>query len=484
MFVFLVIPVHPYWLKILRQILAITAATILFYQETGLPPFGRLIAQWDLVSSFSLAYTIELLGRFIAVEWIAGLIVAWILYMYLAKAIRMTVVAFIVIITAPLWSPSEVQPFDTGPVERMAGAPVAATRLIGTDLDSVLSEFYARENLFQLIAPRQVEPDFDILIVNVCSLSWQDLTQFNLLDHPFLTRSDITLTNFYTGSSYSGPATLRLLQSSCGHRPHSRIFEPEAVCLLGDQLADLGFSREIRLNHTGTFDNFLGQVQQLGGFGDATFVDPSNFPTTMQGFDQSPIYSDAAVLSDWLDTVDDNARLTFYNTTSLHDGNRLTGFRGNSIASYRTRLNNLLSDLNQLYDDIIASERQVLVVIVPEHGAGLQGDQFQLPGMREIPTPALTHVPVMMRLFGPDVNAQERSPIQVARSTGPTAVTSAIYQILEQRPFSGGVYDPVRIVQNLPETRPVLENDRVIMMQHEGQFYLQINYGEWRPYVQ
>ncbi|WP_194756415.1 cellulose biosynthesis protein BcsG [Aliidiomarina indica] len=485
LFAFLVVPVRFFWLRFARQIIAIVAATSLLYTESHLPPFSRLIDQWELVSSFSFWYSLELIGRIISLQMIAALLVAWILYLYLSKLLRMTTVTLVAIVVVPLLPSQQLQPIDVafgterGPTQQAAGTVRAPVN----NPDALLSEFYARQQEIQLRPPATVSPDFDILMVNVCSLSWQDLEQFDLLDHPFLVRSDLTLTNFFTGSSYSGPATLRLLQSSCGHVPHSRLFEPLPACTLNQQLQQLGFRSEIRMNHTGAFDNFLTQVQQLGGLENAPFVEPSQFPTAMMGFDQSPIYSDRAILTDWLEQSNDAPNFTFYNTTSLHDGNRLPGFRGNSIASYRTRLQTLLDDLNQLYDDIIASERAVLVVIVPEHGAGLRGDQLQLPGMREIPTPALTHVPVMMRLFGPGVNDAARSPIQVARSTGPTAITSAIYQTMEQRPFSGGSYDPSRIAQAMPEQRPVLENDRVIMMEIDGQFFLQINHGDWRPYM-
>ncbi|WP_269902492.1 hypothetical protein [Aliidiomarina halalkaliphila] len=39
------------------------------------------------------------------------------------------------------------------------------------------------------------------------------------------------------------------------------------------------------------------------------------------------------------------------------------------------------------------------------------------------------------------------------------------------------------MAQMIPEQRPVLENDRVIMMEIDGQFFLQINHGDWRPYM-
>lgn len=481
LFAFLVIPVPYRTIKVIRQILAVIAAVVLLYVESHLPPFERLVSQWELVSHFSTWYILELLGRLIAVEMIAIFLVAWILYMYLAKILRMTAISLAALLTFPLWpqpNMTTTPQFATiGPAPRTI--ETSSVQPIEQSPDSVLSQFYSTQQRIQLTPP-PVAADFDILMINICSLSWQDIEQFELTEHTFFQRADIILNNFYTGSSYSGPATLRLLQANCGHRPHSQIFNPDNACLIGSQLEQLGFRSEIRLNHTGAFDNFLNQIRTIGGLTNASFIEPSQFPDSMMGFDQSPIQSDLAVLSDWLATIDTQPRFTFYNSTSLHDGNRLPGFRGNSSASYRTRLLTLLDDLNQLFDDIEASGAKTLVVIVPEHGAGLQGDRMQLPGMREIPTPALTHVPVMFKLFG--VEGVDIQLINASRPTGPLAITTAIYQIIEQQPFSGGRYNPQEVVDRLPETRAVLENDRVIMIEIDGVFYLQINNGEWREY--
>lgn len=515
----LVVPAQPMPVRVFRQLVAIAAAVILLYQETNLPPFSRLLDQWELVSAFSGWYTIELLGRFVSIEAIAIFLVALIVFLYARKVLRMTTVTVALLIAYPLL------PSGSGPINESNQA-IAGDISQGLSLefggannpDSVLSRFFAQQSQIRFTPPTNVTPDFDILLLNICSLSWQDLEQFDLLDHPLWNSSDILLSNFYTGSSYSGPATLRLLQASCGHRPHSQIFEPEGACFINEQLAEIGFSSEIRMNHSGAFDNYLSQVRELGGMGDAHFVDPARFPISMTGFDQSPIRADSAILGDWLGSLNnEQPKFTFYNTTSLHDGNRLPGFRGNSITSYRTRVATLLDDIMQLFRDIEESGRNVLVVIVPEHGAGLQGDRFQLPGMREIPTPALTHVPVAFKLFGDfagggatvsaavgggaggaggalagggasggfttdGANDSRHSLVNVSIPTGPSAITQVIYEIIRQRPFSNGTYQPEQVARTINETLPVLENDRVIMVNVEGQFFLQINNGEWRPY--
>ncbi|RUO44282.1 cellulose biosynthesis protein BcsG [Aliidiomarina taiwanensis] len=486
LFTFLVLPVHIRGLKVVRQLIALAAATALLYSESNLPPFDRLLDQWDLIRTFSARYLFELLARLVPLEWVAGFLISCILYLYLAKFLRMTTITLAALLSVALWSGVGPEPIagtqlvNTNGAAQQTGA--AGTQAAQTPAQ-ILQDFYQAQRQQTLTAPPVTTPAFDILMLNVCSVSWSDLEAFDMLEHPFLKRADIMFTNYYSGSSYSGPSTLRLLQASCGHRPHKDIFMPIPSCNIAHQLASLGYSPEIRMNHTGSFDNYLTELQQLGGLQDAPFVNPKRFPITMESFDQSSIFSDYAILEDWLNTRTSEPEFTFYNTTSLHDGNQLNGFTGVSRNSYKQRLQTMLDDFNRLFNEIEESGKAVLVVMVPEHGAGLAGDRFQLPGMREIPTPSLTHVPVMLKLFGPGIAQKaELEPIEVTQTTSSLAITEAIYGIIEQAPFSGGLYQPEVVARNLPETRPVAENSGVVMMEYEGTFYIRIKDGAWRPY--
>jgi len=46
------------------------------------------------------------------------------------------------------------------------------------------------------------------------------------------------------------------------------------------------------------------------------------------------------------------------------------------------------------------SGRRVMVLVVPEHGAALEGDRMQMSGLRDIPSPSITHVPVGIKFVG------------------------------------------------------------------------------------
>ena len=60
----------------------------------------------------------------------------------------------------------------------------------------------------------------------------------------------------------------------------------------------------------------------------------------------------------------------------------------------------VLNDMATFVRQLEQSGRKAVVVVVPEHGAALLGDRMQIPGMREIPSPSITHVPVGIKLVG------------------------------------------------------------------------------------
>lgn len=94
-------------------------------------------------------------------------------------------------------------------------------------LDRVLESFYNKE------AKRQVNfteassdaVPFDVLFLHICSLSWDDLRVAGLTPHPLFERFDLLFTNFNSVSSYSGPATIRLLKATCGQPSHHDLYQ-------------------------------------------------------------------------------------------------------------------------------------------------------------------------------------------------------------------------------------------------------------------
>lgn len=137
------------------------------------------------------------------------------------------------------------------------------------NLNAWLNTFYAAEEKRKTTFPAQLPPDaqpFDLLVINICSLSWSDVEAAGLMSHPLWSHFDILFKHFNSGTSYSGPAAIRLLRASCGQPSHTRLYQPaNNECYLFDNLAKLGFTQHLMMDHNGEFGGFLKEVRENGG---------------------------------------------------------------------------------------------------------------------------------------------------------------------------------------------------------------------------
>jgi cellulose synthase operon protein YhjU len=237
------------------------------------------------------------------------------------------------------------------------------------------------------------------------------------------------------------------------------------------------------MNHDGHFDDFKGLVNRFGGLNNNP-LNISSMPVAQYGFDDSPIYSDGAVLNNWLENEADDCKpcAMYYNTTSLHDGNQLANQkRMNSLESYPIRHANLLSDINRFIKNLEKRGRNVMLMIVPEHGAALKGDKVQFAGLREIPSPSIVSVPAAIKFIGPDV--QSYSQIMINESTSYFALSEIVAKTLETNVF-GGNNSIANLVENLPKASKVAENAGTIMMYVNKRPYIQLDGEEWSAYPQ
>jgi len=488
---FLLMPLPPRWLHRLRHLIAVPIGTVLLYHDSWLPPFQRLLAQSSQVTALSPGYLLELAERLIDWQWLGIVFVLSVGYAFIAPWVRVgvpVVAGLIWLNVAPLLSlsPLPAPPPTTAAMPVSSGeetdAPVSPPEAVGeARLDRQLAAFYAHE------ASRQVEfaarpseaPPFDLLIINVCSLSWDDLAFVGLTDHPLLDYLDVVFDNFNSATSYSGPAGIRLLRASCGQRPHDALYTPApAQCHLFDNLADLGFAPQLALNHNGHFDNYLDELQHEGGL-DVSPMSLEGLNPVMTAFDDSPIYADAELLARWQATdAPDSASATFYNSVSLHDGNRYVSPPGS--ADYTSRLTTLFDGLLAFLQRLDSAGRRVAVLIVPEHAAALRGDRMQFSGMREIPAPAITHVPVGLKLTGlPQPRTGE--PLHVHEPTSYLAISTLISRLVASDPFTTPSIAWQTLLADLPVTDAISENEAVVVMPHQGTPYVQFQGDGWIP---
>jgi cellulose synthase operon protein YhjU len=487
----LLVPFRSRALRGLRAIVAVPVGAALLYYDSWLPPFDRLVAQASLVTRFSLGYLAELASRFLSWSVVAAIAIAAACYAIVATRIRVGVPVLLVLIGMALvqkpgnvrtLSAADQQPArsDPGPANRAADPAGEAT------LEAALREHYARERGRQVAfaKPAGGAAPFDLLFLHVCSLSWDDLRATGLENHPFFARLDILLTRFNSAASYSGPAVIRMLRAACGQTSHADLYSaaPEH-CYLLPALKRAGFEAEVLLNHDGHFDDLLGIVRAQGMTGMAPLA-LTGLPIAQRSFDGSPIYDDLTLLARWAEIRRNGSpRAAYFNTISLHDGNRLTGAQSglDSLATFRIRLQRLLDDLSRFAATLDRDARPTVVVLVPEHGAAFRGDKMQIAGMREIPTPAITLVPAGVMLAGSGVR-RSGDAVRIDAPTSHLAIAQIVARIVERPPLGGESFSAGEYAVDLPSTPYLAENAGALMMQSGDKYYLRIEKEGWTQY--
>lgn len=472
----------------LRTLISVPLAVILLYHDSWLPKFDRVLSQSSLLKSFDSVYLAELLGRFINLQILAILLLMGLAYWLIGRWIRVGLLVSLAIITSLVAQITSGTAAPTLSAHNLAPDKNGHTPNAVTSVDEVLGQFFLDEKQRKVVLPKAGDQHpFDLIFIHICSLSWDDLTAVGLDNHPLWKRLDITLTHFNAAASYSGPAAVRLLRAPCGQEPHAGLYGPAPQdCYLMDNLRQAGFTDDMALNHDGHFEDFLKLVQKQHFNQQPLSLE--QVTVAQHAFDDSPIFDDYAVLSRWLTQrrQQPNApHALYYNTISLHDGNRLVGHpkSENSHQTYRLRVAQLLDELDHFMNDLDSSNQRTVVVIVPEHGAAYRGDKMQIAGLREIPSPSVTLVPVGIKIIASHA-PRLGGTVTVGDSTSFLALSQLIANLIKNSPFdlpSG--YRPADYAQNLPTTPFVAQQGDESIVRFNGQYFLQQDKdGPWSPY--
>lgn len=507
---FLLMPIPSLRLHRIRHWVAIPIGFALFWHDTWLPGPDSIMSQGSQVAGFSADYILDLTQRFINWQMIGAVFVLLVAWLFLAQWVRVTVFVVAILVwlnvltlagpSFSLWPAG--QPTTTVTTTGGSAAATVATAgdtpVVGdipaqtapptsANLNNWLSSFYAAEDKRQTKFPDALPADaqpFELLVINICSLSWADVEAAGLMSHPLWSHFDIQFKDFNSATSYSGPAAIRLLRASCGQQSHKNLYQPAGnQCYLFDNLAKLGFTQHLMLGHNGQFGNFLKEVREEGGM-QAALMDQTGLPVPLLGFDGSPVYDDTAVLQRWLDTTgkDDNPRsATFYNTLPLHDGNHFPGV--SKTADYKVRAQKFFDELDAFFTELEKSGRKVMVVVVPEHGAALKGDRMQVSGLRDIPSPSITNVPAGIKFFGMKAPHQG-APIEIMQPSSYLAISELVARAVDGKLFVEDSVNWDQLTSNLPQTAEVSENANAVVIQYQNKPYVRLNGGDWVPYPQ
>ncbi|ASM23998.1 MULTISPECIES: cellulose biosynthesis protein BcsG [Serratia] len=500
---FLLMPIPSQRLHRWRHYLAIPIGIALFYHDTWLPGINSILSQGSQLAGFSAQYLLELVNRFINWQMIGAAFVLFIAYLFVAQWVRVTVFTVAALVwlnivniagpavsllpsTSTASAGSANTPATAAPAAGDA-APADSLPPTSANLRAYLNQFYDREKgratAFPTTLPADAQP-FDLLVINICSLAWADMDAVNLQNHPLWSKMDIMFDSFNSATAYSGPASIRLLRASCGQLSHHDLYQPvNQQCYLFDNLTKLGFKEQLMLDHSGVFGNYLKELREQGDM-QAPLMSQAGIGNELTSFDGEPIYNDLELLTRWLDQQQkggDGRTATFFNVIPLHDGNRFVG--ANKSADYQPRAQKLFDQLNTFLDQLEKSGRKVVVVIVPEHGAALVGDKMQMSGLRDIPSPNITHTPVGIKLVGMKAPHQG-SPLQIKTPSSYLALSELVSRLVDGKVFSESSVDWQTLTQALPQTPVISENDNAIVMQYQGKPYIRLNGGDWVPYPQ
>ncbi|MBZ6073298.1 cellulose biosynthesis protein BcsG [Aeromonas schubertii] len=493
---FLLLPLsRPAWRRV-RHWLALPLGVVLLYHDTWLPGIDSIMSQGGQLFSFSFAYLMELLGRFINWDMVGIGFVMGVAYLFLAQWLRFT--PWIVLALGWLWlAPQLPTRPATGKVVAQSADKVESTEQQGIklqvdesapptseNLGAYLNSFYAEEQGRRVTFPTSLPSDatpFDVLIINICSLAWSDVEASDLTTHPVGRHFDIFFKHFNSATSYSGPASIRLLRASCGQPAHSDLYgAAPRQCLLMENLAALGFEQQVAMDHSGAFGNYLKELNEYAGL-QVTPMKRDGLPHDLTSFDGEPIYRDDALFQRWLDQragSQAKRNVTFFNLIALHDGNRYAANR--QPAPYKARLKNMLDQLDRFLTALEQSGRKVVVLLVPEHGAALTGDRMQMSGLRDIPSPAITRVPVGVALIGTRERPQEVHYVDAPSSY--LAVSELVSRLVGDNWFDKDKIDWSTLLKGLPETPWVAENQGATVIEYQDKNYIKLGKGEWVPY--
>ncbi len=479
----------PHWLR-LRTLAGIVCAVLLLYAESGLPSLERAFSQAHLLAGFSTRYTLELIGRLVSWQLLLGLAAALAVYVLLSARIRFATFAILGILGVGLqaaWQTTQ-QPRNgmaaaAASVPMGTGGPAGNTTLTP---DSMLTAFFDREQQRKVVLQHPASA-FDVVVLHVCSLAWDDMTHVGLAEHPFMTQAQMVFSQFNSASSYSGPASLRLLHGMCGQATHEGLYQGlDRSCYVFPALEGVGYQAQGLLNHDGVYDNFAKELEERGGLG-GKLQSNQGAPAAYRSFDNSTIFSDYGTLHQWLEkrkALDSQAPVAlYYNSITLHDGvHAPDASASNSIATYKPRLQQLLDDFARFTQELNASGRPTVLIMLPEHGANLRGDSMQIPGMREIPTPRITLVPTLVYLLNTP-NPPEPQ-VRVDKPVSYVDLFTLLNGMFQNSPFQAGSPSLEARSQAMAGTDFVTDNETVTMLRMPDQHYWMRSKDSttWVPY--
>ena len=196
---FLLVPIPREKLHRIRHWIAIPLGFALFWHDTWLPGPESIFSQGSQIAGFSASYIWDLIVRFINWSMVGAFFVLLVLWLFISQWLRVTVFVSAMVVwlaVSPLlpaftlWPSGQPTTAAATTAQANTGANAAAGAAsspansdippqteppTSANLTNWLNAFYAAEQKRKTPFPDQLPADaqpFDLLVINICSLSW------------------------------------------------------------------------------------------------------------------------------------------------------------------------------------------------------------------------------------------------------------------------------------------------------------------------
>ena len=452
-------------LKGVKFALTLCFAFLILWHETWFPPLLRTVRLLSETGGISSGYVVRFLRDSFSIMEAGILTLIFVACILLNRRITLTPLVFAGIIAVPLLSP----------------------RGSTADINGYFENFYQSESkrVIQFTEPNPNNPDFDVIILNICSLAWDDLRTAGLEKDEFLRRFDLLFTNFNTVSSYTNPSAIRLLRANCGQSRHNELYrETRDECYVLQSLRAQGYKTYAAIDNDAPSYRF---VEDIMAFGRADKpIGTTDLPVRQYDFDRTPIYDDLSILNRWWDirlrSLTKKAAL-YIDLTTLHSGahwvNDGEWWTRDRAAMYKEFVERLFQNLDSFFSTLSASGKNIVVIFVPEHGMALRGSSFQPQDIREIPLPSITTVPVGVKFIGPGFSPLPEHQVMVRKPTSYLALAHLLSSFLRSPSFERNSMLTEEIVNGIPETGFVAENEATSVVRKDDTFFFYGKEKEW-----
>jgi cellulose synthase operon protein YhjU len=481
-------------LRSAKAVISVILALSLLWHDSWLPPVldaGVFLNQQGIPS---FGYIISFIGGYFSMSLlivsISLLLASFLIRRY--KAVT-TLLLAILIIAVPFIPVDFSQSQNSASLEpRIDSAAEAAE----TDPAKRLEAFYSTEServiLFK--KPESASVPFDIVILHICSLSWEDFKQVGITqDDPFFKQFDYLFTNFNSVTGYSGPALLRLLQANYGQRKHSDYYKKDTPknSMLFDGLASAGYKNYVVMSHDGKYGDYVKSLK-ANGLSNAVMLLPENMSPTAMFFDsKTPLFGDYAMMKKWFDarqSSNSERAAVYFNSVLLHSGSHWVGEKNylnrDKKDQFKEMSTVLLKDIKKIIELLKTSKRNTVLVFVPEHGRALAGSSIQAADLRDIPLPKITKVPLGIKFIGPKFNNAKVQQHVIAKPTSYFALSWMLSKFVEQSPFGKSALSPEDILFKVPKTDFVSEHEWNRIIEMDGKYFYSGKDKKWKQLTQ